>query len=119
MEESSEQTAPKESLSQALANEIIRLTKHQTGRGPVKCRAYLHDDCLLMLMRQGHTTSEDSMAKFGQQRGVAQTRVDMAEGGRQAFIDAVERLTGRKVESFVTSSHQDPSIFTHVYVFAF
>jgi hypothetical protein len=56
------------------------------------------------------------MAGAGQQRTVAQGRVDLSEDQRARFIEVVEQTTGRRVISFLTSSHQDPSIIVQVFV---
>ena len=56
------------------------------------------------------------MAVAGHERTVAQSRVDLSESERARFIAVVERVTGRGVVSFLTSSHQDPSIIVQVFV---
>lgn len=67
-------------------------------------------------MREAHTVSEQSMADAGQERTVAQSRLDLSEDQRARFIAVVEQTTGRRVISFLTSSHQEPSILVQVFV---
>jgi uncharacterized protein YbcI len=105
-----------ESPSATISAEIVGLLKAFTGRGPTRAKTHLHDDCVLVVMREAHTVSEGSMATAGLQREVAQARVDLAEDQRQKFIEVVEQATGRRVISFLTSSHQDPSILVAVFV---
>ena len=104
------------SASATISREVVRLLKAMTGRGPTKARTHVLDDCVVTLLREAHTISEQSMADAGQQRTVAQTRVDLSEDQRARFIDVVEQATGRCVISFLTSSHQDPSILVQVFV---
>jgi len=115
--ESEEKTGPvEESKTATISREIVRLQKSITGRGPTKARTYLHDDSVLVLMREAHTASEASMAKGGRQRAVAQGRVDLSEDEREAFIAVGEKHTGRKVVGFMSSSAQDPSLLAQVFV---
>jgi uncharacterized protein YbcI len=97
---------------------MVQLHKEILGRGPTKARSHIHDDCVVVLMREGHTRSEETMAAFGRQRAVAQQRVDISEDSRMRFIEVVERNTGRKVAGFMSSSQQDPDLISHVFVFA-
>ena len=105
-----------DSLSQKIQREIIQIHKEFFGRGPVKSKLYLQKDSVLMLMFEGHTTSEESLRKAGDTRSVAQSRVDISESARARCIEVVERNTGRKVVGFMTSSQQDPDLLSHVYV---
>jgi len=102
----------------AISRAIVQLHKRHFGRGPTNCKTYLHDDCVLVLMLRGHTASEGTLERAGQARGVAQTRVDISESVRQDFIDVVEQHTGRSVVGFMSSSQQEPSLLSHVYVLA-
>ena len=109
-------TAERSADTAAITRDVISLTKTLMGRGPVKGKTYLENECVLVLMREGHTISEESMADRGRQRRVAQTRVDLSEDDRQQFIDVIERHTGRKVVGFMSSSQQAPSLISQVFV---
>lgn len=110
------EAARDEAPNAVISREIVQLTKSMTGRGPTRARTHVLDDAVVVLMRDAHTVSEQSMAGAGQQRTVAQGRVDLSEDRRAGFIEIVERVTGRTVISFLTSSHQDPSILVQVFV---
>jgi uncharacterized protein YbcI len=97
---------------------MVQLHKEILGRGPTKARTHLHEDCVVVLMREGHTRSEESMAAAGRQRAVAQQRVDISEDSRTRFMQVVERNTGRSVAGFMSSSQQDPDLLCHVFVFS-
>lgn len=117
----SEEAAPETlgdpgTLRAALQREIVRLHKEFMGRGPIKTKLYLHEDSVLVLMFNGHTTGEQTMLEGGGRRTVAQTRVDMSESLRTRFIEVVERHTGREVVGFMSSSQQRPDLLSHVYV---
>jgi uncharacterized protein YbcI len=79
-------------------------------------RTHIHEDCVVVLMREGHTAAERSMAEDNRQRAVAQQRVDLSEASREKFIFVVERTVGRRVVGFMSSSQQDPDLLSHVFV---
>ena len=99
-----------------ITREIVRLHKEFLGRGPVRAKTYLHEDSVVVLMYEGHTPGEQTLLEGGGRRGVAQTRVDMSETVRSKFTQVVERITGREVVGFMSSSQQEPDLLSHVYV---
>ena len=100
----------------AISREVVGLLKDLAGRGPTKSKAYLHDDCVLLLLREGHTRSEETMFQAGSARSVAQGRVDLSDTICQPLIEVIERNTGRRVVGFMSSSHQDPDLISFVFV---
>lgn len=100
----------------AISRETVVLLKNLVGRGPTKSKAYIHDDCVLLLLREGHTKGEETMFEGGGARAVAQGRVDISEMIRQPLIEVIERNTGRKVIGFMSSSQQDPDLISFVFV---
>ncbi|HWA54765.1 MAG TPA: Na-translocating system protein MpsC family protein [Solirubrobacterales bacterium] len=100
----------------AISREIVVLLKDLTGRGPTKAKTYIHDDCVVLLLREGHTRSEETMFQAGGARGVAQGRVDMSETIRAPLIEVIERHTSRTVVGFMSSSQQGPDLLSFVFV---
>jgi len=100
----------------AISREIVVLLKNLTGRGPTKAKTYIHEDCVVLLLREGHTRSEETMFQAGGGRGVAQGRVDMSETIRAPLIEVIERHTSREVVGFMSSSQQDPDLLSFVFV---
>ena len=100
----------------AISREIVGLLKDLTGRGPTKSKTYIHEDCVVLLLREGHTRSEATMFAAGGSRGVAQGRVDMSETIRAPLIEVIERHTSREVVGFMSSSQQDPDLISFVFV---
>jgi uncharacterized protein YbcI len=100
----------------AISREIVGVLKGAVGRGPTKAKTYLHDDSVLVLLREGHTRSEGTMFEGGAKRAVAQGRVDLSEVIRDPLIEVVERTLGRKVAGFMSSSQQHPDLLSLVFV---
>jgi uncharacterized protein YbcI len=100
----------------AISRETVGLLKDLVGRGPTKSKAYIHDDCVLLLLREGHTRGEETMFEAGGSRGVAQGRVDISETIRQRLTEMVERHLERRVIGFMSSSQQHPDLISFVFV---
>lgn len=100
----------------SISREIVVLLKDLTGRGPTKAKTYVHGDCVILLLREGHTRSEATMFAAGGSRGVAQSRVDISETIRNPLVEVIERHSGRKVVGFMSSSQQDPDLLSFVFV---
>ncbi|HSK50410.1 MAG TPA: Na-translocating system protein MpsC family protein [Solirubrobacterales bacterium] len=100
----------------AISREVVVLLKSLVGRGPTKSKAYIHDDCVVLLLREGHTRGEETMFEAGGSRRVAQGRVDISETIRGSLIEVIERHTGRKVVGFMSSSQQHPDLISFVFV---
>jgi len=110
------QNRPSSTPSATISREIVGLLKELLGRGPTKARTYVEDDCVVVLMREGHTKTEDTRADLGEARAVAQQRVDISDGIKERFIEVVERATGRRVVGLMTTSQQDPDLLGQIYV---
>lgn len=100
----------------AISREVVVLLKNLVGRGPTKAKTYIHDDCVVLLLREGHTRGEETMFAAGGSRAVAQGRVDMSETIREPLIEVIERHTNRKVVGFMSSSQQAPDLISFVFV---
>lgn len=105
-----------DSRAAAISREVVGVLKDAVGRGPTKAKCYLHDDSVLVLLREGHTKSEGTMAEGGAERAVAQGRVDLSEMIRTPLIEVIERNVGRKVAGFMSTSQQHPDLLALVFV---
>lgn len=104
------------SVAATVSREIVTTLKESVGRGPTKARTYVHDDCVVVLLREGHTRSEGTMYEGGGKRAVAQGRVDLSEMIRDTLTAVIERNLGRKVMGFLSSSQQHPDLISFVFV---
>lgn len=99
-----------------ISREIVAVLKEASGRGPTKARTHLLDDSVLVLLREGHTKSEESLYAGGREVAVAEGRVELSETMREALTDVIERNVGRKVAGFMSSSQQHPDLISFVFV---
>jgi len=99
-----------------IAREITHLLKTHTGRGPVRARAYVHDEAVTVVMYEGHTPAEQTLHEVGADRLVGDGPYCLFRAKPDDFIEVIERHTGRKVIGFLRDSQQDPGLLAHVYV---
>jgi uncharacterized protein YbcI len=108
-----EQTAPPRTggeLAGRISTAIVQLLKEHADRGPTKCRTYIDDDLIVVLLRGGYSRMENTLfedGKFLDVRAMRHTFQDTMEG---RFTDVIERLTGREVAAFMSASHQQPDL---------
>ena len=100
----------------AISRSIVTVLKEHLGRGPVKAKTYLHADSVLVLMFNGHTVAEETLGAEGEAESVASQRVKASKAIKDRLTAIVEAETGRKVVGFMSSSQQDPSLLSLVFV---
>ena len=94
----------------------MQLVKEHTGRGPTKCRTYIDDDLVIVLMRGGYSRLENTLFEDGKFLDVRAMRHALQDTMEGRFTDVIERLTGREVAAFMSASHQRPDLQMEVFV---
>ena len=97
----------RESLA-AVANEIVRLKAQYYGKGPTEAKAFMNDEVLVVVLKGGLTTVERTLLEAGDAGLVRQVRLRFQEVMEPNFIDAVQRLTGQNVASYMSQIVFDP-----------
>ena len=91
------------SLMTAVSNEMVRLYKAQFGRGPTKTRtSWAGPDTLITVLEETLTPAERSLVKLGEHQRLRDIRMFFQYATVAQFCEPVERLTGRKIRSFVS-----------------
>jgi uncharacterized protein YbcI len=98
---------PREALA-GVANEIVRLKAQYYGKGPTEAKAYMNDEVLVVALKGGLTTVERTLLEAGDDALVRQVRLRFQEVMEQNFIDAVQRLTGQRVLTYMSQIVFDP-----------
>jgi uncharacterized protein YbcI len=80
-----------------VTNAIVRLHRHHYGKGPTRSKSFLMDDVLVCVMRDVLTTVERTLVEAGEHSKVRDTRFAFQDAMRERFVEAVERIVGRKV----------------------
>ena len=100
----------------AIANDIVKLVRHYTGRGPTKARASVSGDLVSVLMADILTKAENKLVEDGKSDVVLQLRHEFQKTMGKDMIDAVERHTARKVVAFMSANHIDPDLAIESFV---
>jgi uncharacterized protein YbcI len=89
-------------LNAALANELGKLIADFTGRGATRSRAFLHQDIVVCVLEDGAIRAEGNLVAAGRDDLVRLQRDALQRAMEPRLVSAVERLTGRKVKSFLS-----------------
>ena len=91
------------SVMQAISNEMVRVYKDQFGRGPTKTRAfYAGPDTILVVLQDSLTRAERNLVEMGEHQRLRDVRLFFQYASIEALCEPIERLTGRRVRSFVS-----------------
>ena len=69
-----------------------------------------------MVLRDGMTKGERTLVRGGKESEVLQLRRAFQETMREDLVAAVERLTERKVEAFMSANHSDPDAAAEIFI---
>ena len=103
-------------LAAEISRTFVQLVKQHADRGPTKCRTYIDDDLVIVLMRGGFSRLENTLfedGKFLDVRAMRHTFQDTMQG---RFTAVIERVAGREVVAFMSASHQRPDLQMEVFV---
>ena len=103
-------------LSGQISSTFVKLMKQHAGPGPTKCRTYVDEDMVVVLLRGGYTAAEGTLFEDGKWLEVRSARHAFQDTMEGRFTAALERLTGRQVHAFMSASHQDPDLQVEVFV---
>jgi uncharacterized protein YbcI len=106
------------SISAAISNAVVGLLHDYTGRGPTHARTTVGADTIVVTLRNSLTKAERTLAGKGQALEVLAMRRAFQNTMRDDLIAAVERLTGRTVEAFLSDNLHEPDVAVEVFLLA-
>jgi uncharacterized protein YbcI len=109
-------TTPVGSLSAAISNAVVGLLRDYTGRGPTHARTTIGADTIVVTLRDSLTKAERTLAQHGQALEVLAMRRAFQNTMRDDMIAAVERLTGRRVEAFLSDNLHEPDVAVEIFL---
>ncbi len=104
------------SLSASISNAVVGLLHDYTGRGPTHARTTISHDSIVVTLRDSLTKAERTLAQRGQALEVLAMRRAFQNTMRTDMIAAVEQLTGRKVEAFLSDNLHDPDVAVEIFL---
>ena len=106
-----------EDLLAAVTDAMVALHKRYFHRKPVTAKTMLMSDELLACVMGGvYTEVEKTMIELQRQTVVQETRSAFQTAMQDRFIDAVERLSGRRVLAFISNCHVGPDLEIELFV---
>jgi uncharacterized protein YbcI len=99
-----------------ISNEVVRLVRQHFGKGPTQAKTVWQDDVVVTILRGGFTHAEKTLYQAGKGDIVEEGRRAMQAVFEREMRAAVERLTGRRVEAFMSTNHHQPDISVEMFV---
>jgi uncharacterized protein YbcI len=100
----------------AIANAIVQIHKEGYGKGATRARTRIMDDTIVVELDDILTRAELTLVAAGRQDQIRETRHVFHEAQYEAFTDAVEEVTGRKVRAFMSQVHFDPDVAVEIFL---
>lgn len=101
-----------------ISDEIVRLTREGTGRGPVRARVIIDGDAVVVLMHETLTKAERTLVDAGRAEEVLALRRAVQDVLRPAYVEAVQRITVGTVATFMSTNSTEPDHAAEVFLLA-
>lgn len=99
-----------------IANAFVAMHKEFYGRGPTKARAHVERNLLVVLLQGGYSRAEQTLHERGRDYAIVDSRTAMQQAMAETCVATIERLTGRKVYSFMGASDPNREMQAEVFV---
>lgn len=100
----------------AIARHIVHVTAEYTGRGPTRARANFGEDVITVVLSDNFTKGERSLIAAGQADTVVDMRRSFQQTMRPAFVEGIERITGRTVIAFLSDHSVEPDVAVETFI---
>ena len=106
-----------EELLAAVTDAMVALHKRYHHREPVTAKSMLMSNELLACVMGGvYTEVEKTLIELEHNVAVKDTRNAFQNAMRDKFIVEVERLSGRRVQTFISDSHVGPDLQIELFI---
>ena len=103
-------------LNAAVTSALVGIQSSYLGRGPSTASTFHHNNVIVTLMSDVLTKAERTLADSEHSDAVINARRLYGEAMEGEFIDAVQRLTGRRVNAVISGHRLSPDIAATVFV---
>jgi len=101
----------------AVASALVDLHERYHGRRPATVKAQMMgDDMLACLLGEIYTDVEKTMIEMQRKAMVHETRSAFQQAMEHRFIAAVETITSRRVQTFISTHHVGPDLELELFV---
>jgi uncharacterized protein YbcI len=103
-------------LNAAISETVVRLMAEAAGRGPTKARTTIDRDLIVVVLQNSLTSGERYLADHDRTEQVLDMRRAYQDSMSTDCIAAIEDLTGRTVQAFMSANHIDPDLAAEVFI---
>jgi uncharacterized protein YbcI len=103
-------------LSAAISNAVVHTFSEYTGRGPTKARTTVDGELVVVVLQDSMTKAERALVQDGKEDEVLRLRRAFQETMREDLVGAVERLTDRSVQAFMSANHTEPDTAAEIFL---
>src|SRR6201995_5133248 len=100
----------------AISRAIVAIHKEFLGKGPVRSRAHLSGDVLIVVLEGGYLRGEQTLQERGHVEEVVSSRHAMQDALKHEYKQAVETIVGRAVRSFMSSADPVEDLQAEIFV---
>lgn len=104
------------SVNAQISNAMVGLKKEFYGRGPTKAKTFINDNYVFCVLEGGLTRNEETLLAAGEHALVRQFRLRFQEVMRDPTVEAIERITHRKVIGYHSQIVFDPEFGFEIFV---
>lgn len=99
------------SVLQEVSKAMVRIHKHQFGRGPTSASSnFCGPDALMCVLEDVLLPAELAMVEMGDHQRVREARVAFQAATAREFVSAVEHIVDRKVRAFTSGIDVDSNV---------
>jgi uncharacterized protein YbcI len=100
----------------AISQAMTRIHAEYYGKGATQAKTYAFENLIVCVLRDVFTTVERTLIDVDRAETVREVRTTFQHTLEATFVSAVERLTGRKVASFMSQIDPAHDIAVEVFV---
>jgi uncharacterized protein YbcI len=89
-------------LRAAISRAVVRIHAEHYGKGATQAKTYAFDNLIVTVLRDVFTTAETTLIGLDRSDAVRDVRTTFQTSMSRTFVAAVEELTGRRVESYMS-----------------
>jgi uncharacterized protein YbcI len=104
-------------MRSAISQAIVRIHAEHYGKGATQAKTYVWENLVVTVLRDVLTVAERTLIDVGRAEIVRDVRTTFQSSLEPAFRAAVERLTGRRVHSFMSQIDPIRGLSVEVFVF--
>ena len=105
-----------QSVRAEISNAMVGLKKEFYGKGPTRAKTFLNDNYVFCAMEGGLTRNEETLIGRGHEDLVRNYRLRFQEAMEDPMVEAIQRITGRKVIGYHSQIVFNPERVFEIFV---